>query len=47
MNKQKLEAFTREATKPIKTEADLKNFRKMLTADGRTIDIKKPHDRDD
>jgi putative transposase len=31
MNTQDLEAFAREAAKSIKTEADLNDFRKMLT----------------
>ena len=31
MNKKELEAFAREAAKSIKTEADLNDFRKMLT----------------
>ncbi len=31
MDKKALEAFAREATKSIKTESDLDEFRKMLT----------------
>jgi len=31
MNKKELEAFAKQAAKSIKTEADLTNFRKMLT----------------
>ncbi len=31
MNKKELEAFAKQAAKSIKTEADLTDFRKMLT----------------
>lgn len=31
MNRKELEAFAKEAAKSIKTEADLTDFRKMLT----------------